>query len=110
MGFAISSLLADMVMNDLEVTCLNKLKFKPSLYLRYVDDVILCIPKDKIKHVLEVFNCYQQKLQFTIEIEKDKKIPFLDLQLIRDNNKIITDWYQKSTFSGRILNFLSNHP
>ena len=43
-------------------------------------------------------------------MESDKKINFLDLTIIRKNNCLITDWYQKPTSSGRLLNFLSNHP
>lgn len=45
-----------------------------------------------------------------MEIENDSKINFLDMTLIRQNNRIITNWYQKDTSSGRILNFLSAHP
>ena len=98
MGSAISSLLVDIVMNDLEVACLNKLNFKPSFSQRYVYDVMLCVPEDKVEHVLKVFNSYHPKLQFTIELKKDRKIPFLDLLLMRDkDDKIITNWYQKKT-------------
>ncbi|KYN08066.1 hypothetical protein ALC62_00911, partial [Cyphomyrmex costatus] len=35
---------------------------------------------------------------------------FLDLVLIKNENKIISDWYHKPTFSGRFLNFHSWHP
>ena len=62
MGSAISSLLADMVMNDLEVACLKKLNFKPSFYQREVYDVILCVPEDKVEHVLKMFNSYHTKV------------------------------------------------
>lgn len=111
MGSAISSLLADIVMDDLESDCLQKLGFSPLFYFRYVDDIILCIPENKVDFTLETFNSYHNKLQFTIENEKDNRINFLDTIIIKDNNNIITtDWYQKSTFSGRILHFNSNHP
>ena len=29
--------------------------------------------------------------------------------LLREDNRVITNWYQKPTFSGRILNYNSNH-
>lgn len=38
-----------------------------------------------------------------------REISFLNLKLIVKQNKIITDWYQKPTFSGRVLNYLSKH-
>jgi len=35
---------------------------------------------------------------------------FLDLTLIRECDRLISNWYTKSTFSGRFLNFFSQHP
>ena len=111
MGSAISSLLADIVMEDLEIECINKLDYAPLFYYRYVDDVILAIPQNKIDYTLNIFNSYHKKLQFTIELEEDDQINFLDIKIIKDqDNNIITNWYQKKTFSGRILNYDSNHP
>lgn len=43
-------------------------------------------------------------------MENNLKLPFLDLLLIRSNDKIDYDWYQKPISSGRILNWFSNHP
>jgi len=37
------------------------------------------------------------------------KLNFLDITLIIDNKRIIFDTYHKTTFSGRFLNFHSNH-
>ena len=35
----------------------------------------------------------------------------MDTWLIRnENNVIVTNWYQKETFSGRVLHYASNHP
>lgn len=110
MGSSISSLFANLVMEDLEINCLSALDFKPVFYYRYVDDIITCIPKDKIQYMLGIFNNFSTDLQFTCEIENNGKISFLDTLLIRDGSNIIFDWYQKPTFSGRILNFDSNHP
>jgi len=59
---------------------------------------------------LNLINSYHQNIKFTFEIKKQSKIPFLDLLLIRVNNTIIMDWYQKPTASNRILNYRSAHP
>jgi len=40
----------------------------------------------------------------------DGRISFLDLILQVNEGVIILDWFQKETFSGRILSFYSNHP
>ena len=92
MGSPISPLFANMVMDDLETNCLSTLKEKhnvnPLFYFRYVDDTIMCIDKKQIDLVVTTFNSYNNRLQFTYEIEQDKKINFLDMTLIRHNNTI----------------------
>lgn len=44
-----------------------------------------------------------------MEREVDGGVPFLDTKIIRNNNKIILEWYQKPTASGRYVNFGSDH-
>jgi len=39
-----------------------------------------------------------------------ERLDFLDLTLIRDNDRLISNWYTKPSFSGRFLNFHSQHP
>lgn len=113
MGSPISPILADIVMDDLETACLNQLKTElnitPLFYYRYVDDILLCIEKDRILDVLTVFNSYDNHLEFTYEREKNNVINFLDLTLIRQQNHIITNWFRKDLFTTRTLNYFSNH-
>ena len=63
-----------------------------------------------MNHMIHAFNDINQNIKFTYEIEKDNRINFLDILLINNNNKIITNWFQKPCFSGRFLNYNSNHP
>ena len=66
---------------------------------------------------LDKFNLLHPRLQFILEVGPDR-INFLDTTIIISNNKINNnkinnikfDWYQKPTFSGKYLNFLSQHP
>lgn len=99
-------------MQDLEVEILNKLKFKLPVYYRYVVDTFLIIPCDKIHETIEEFNSYHFRLQFTHELEKkNNAIHFFNVEFIRnDNGNLKTNWCRKSTYSGRLLNFYSNHP
>ena len=56
------------------------------------------------------FNSFHENIQFTVEQEIGQCIPFLDTRVIRsEQNKIVLDWYQKGTASGRFINFFSNH-
>ena len=91
-----------------ETHCFNKLDFTPVAYFRYVDDIFAIIPKNKLSQMVNVFNSYNDRLKFTYELENDNSISFLDL-LIRENGKIITNCYQKPTFSSRLMSFNSKH-
>jgi len=110
MGSPLSPIIADMVMDDLETCCLEKLNFKVSFYVRYVDDIFAIIPRDKIDTMVNIFNSYHERLKFTYELENNNKISFLNTTVLRKDKILITDWYQKPTFSGRYINYLSNHP
>lgn len=110
MGNCLSPVCSDVVMSELQTKCIDKLDFKLPFFKRYVDDIITCVPIDKISTLLDAFNSFHPRLQFTVEREDNNSIAFLDLLLIRTHdNKIKTDWYHKPTFSERFLNFRSQH-
>lgn len=96
-------------MKNLEKPVFKQLRFQPSFYYRYVDDIILTALVEKLPHLLDYFNKYHPRLQFTLQKQTDTTITFLDLTLINSDGFIITDTYHKPTFSGRYLNFYSNH-
>ncbi|XP_018367481.1 PREDICTED: uncharacterized protein LOC108763996 [Trachymyrmex cornetzi] len=110
MGSPLSPIVADMVMQDLEETALGLLPVRLSFYYQYVDDVILAAPSESIDDILCVFNSLHTRLQFTMEVGIDGKISFLDTLIIVEDCKLIFDGYRKATFSGRFLNFHSQHP
>jgi len=111
MGSPLSPILADIVMEDLETLSLQKLNFVVHTYYRYVDDILMIIPATKLDSVLNVFNSYHPRLKFTYEAESNNMLNFLNTSVIRqDDGTIITNWYRKPTFSGRYINFYSNHP
>lgn len=109
MGNCLSPICSDIVMAELQQTCLSKLSFQVPFFKRFVDDIVTCVPQNEIDTILNIFNSFHPKLQFTVEMEDNCKIPFLDILLIREQNVIITDWYHKPTFSERFLNFNSSH-
>ncbi|XP_046489072.1 uncharacterized protein [Neodiprion pinetum] len=110
MGSPLSPILSDLVLDDLEQYCLNKLDFKPSFFFRYVDDIITAVPSDKVAEMLSVFNSFHPRLQFTSELESNHRISFSDVLIINDNQFIKTDWFHKATWSQRYLNYHSHHP
>lgn len=60
--------------------------------------------------VLQNFNSYYDKLQFTIELEKNNQISFLNFTLHHITKTIKTEWHTKDTWFSRYLNFKSQHP
>lgn len=111
MGSPISATIANLVMEYVEVNVIKTLDYKPYLFKRFVDDCILCIPHNKLQYTLDKFNAFHEKLKFTYEIEKNKSINFLDINISYNNNgNIKTNWYTKPVWSGRYLNFNSFTP
>lgn len=110
MGGNLSTVLCDFVLEDLFDSVLPKLKHKPTFLKKYVDDVITALPRSCVDGVLRLLNSYHPQIQFTVEIEDNCQLPFLDLLLIREHNSIVTDWYRKKTASDRLISFHSAHP
>jgi len=110
MGSPLSPIIANLVLQDLEEKALQTINCDISFYYRYVDDILLSAPKDQISNIVNCFNSFHNRLQFTVELEINKSLSFLDLRLEIVNGEIVLDWFQKETFSGRFLSFYSNHP
>jgi len=91
MGSPLSPVIADVVMRDLETACLNRINFQLTFYFRYVDDIVMATPSDKIDVIVETFNNYHDRLKFTIEYEESRSLSFLDLLLTISNNTIYID-------------------
>jgi len=108
MSSPLSLIIMDLVLQLLEMQTLNKLNFKPTFYFRYVDDIGLAAPLSSFNDLLEKFNSFYPRFKFIIKIG-GYIINFLDLILIKRDEKLMFNWYQKPTFSGRFLNIHSHH-
>ncbi|KYN43063.1 hypothetical protein ALC56_02502, partial [Trachymyrmex septentrionalis] len=103
---SLSSVLTDLMMQDLKSEVLSAFDFHIPLF-RYVNDIVMAVPSKRIYNVSHTFNNFYPRLQFTFEIGG---INFLDSIKTIKKNVLQFDWYQKPTYSGRILNFWSQHP
>lgn len=111
MGSPVSPVLADLVMEVLEQNVLRTLMFKPAFYFRYVDDILFTVPAQHLNETLTRFNNFNKHIKFTVEVEKENQLAFLDVLLIKkQDGLLITDWYHKQTWSGRYINFDSCLP
>ena len=85
--------------------------FKPLVYKRYVDDTFLLFNNpEQIPKFLAYLNSKHNNIKFTVELENNNSLPFLDILLTRDGNQISTSVFRKPTFTGLGTNFLSFIP
>lgn len=111
MGNPLSPIIADLVMEDILDEAISKTSCVIPFIKKYVDDLFLVLPPDKVQDVVNTFNEVNQNIQFTLEMEEGRRLPFLDMALIRqEDDTVKTEWYCKSIASGRFLNFHSSHP
>ncbi|XP_075151039.1 uncharacterized protein LOC142225146 [Haematobia irritans] len=110
MGSPASPAIAYIVMEDLLDDSIGKMPNKPKILTKYVDDLFGIIKKTETINTINVLNSYNKLIQFTMEEENDNKLAYLDTIVIRKENRILLDWYQKDTASRRLVNFHSKHP
>ena len=65
------------------------------LFSRYVDDIIRSIKKNEIEMKLAEINSLHMSLKFTIEMEQNGELPFLDMKLCRKDGRLSSNWYYK---------------
>ena len=78
MGSPVSAVIANMVMEDVEQRALATSPVKPFFWKRYVDDVISAVSGNEAGRFLSHLNSVEPSVQFTLEREKDRHLPFLD--------------------------------
>lgn len=107
-GNPLSSKLAELFMGELETEMSGESWF-PRFWRRYVDDVIAIVNKEEVQGLLQQLNKRHTKIKFTVEVEQNESIPFLDTRLIRENGKIRIDVYRKPTDKPLCIPFESHH-
>ena len=84
--------------------------FKPSYYRQYVDIFVLFTSPEHLEAFRNFLNGRHANMSFTIEHEKQNRISFLDVQIIREDKTCTTSVYRKPTFSGIYTHFDSFLP
>ena len=113
MGSPLGPTLANVFLGHYENIWLDDcpLEFRPIYYKRYVDDIFLLFKsKNQIEDFKNYLNNKHKNINFTVEVENDNKLSFLDILVTRDQNQFTTSIYRKSTFSGVYTNFKSFIP
>ncbi|CAF4594349.1 unnamed protein product [Rotaria sp. Silwood2] len=111
MGNPLAPIIADLWMQKMEEK-LNKFRTnRPIVWLRYVDDIfcLFTISETKIKDFHSRINKWHDNLNFTLELESNNSISFLDVCVTQDEeDKLTTSLYRKPTHTGLYMLWDSN--
>ena len=110
MASPLGPVLADIFMVELENNIVLVLQENLSFWKRYVNDSICFVRTGTINYITKILNYFDANITFTHEVEKDSKLPFLDVLLIKKKNNIITTVYRKAITNDIYLNCESFAP
>ena len=86
-------------------------KIKPVFYKNYVDGILVFFKRpEHVRPFADYMNINHKNINFSSETGKDEQMPFLDVNVFRENGKFVTNVYRKETFTGVCTNFYSFIP
>ena len=90
MGSPLAPILAEIYMNDFENLLMKNPQIKIMYYYRYVDDLFSIISRNIDKNqLLNVKNNLGTKLKFSLQLESNDSLNFLDVTIFKDNKNLI---------------------
>ncbi|KFD49035.1 hypothetical protein M513_10083 [Trichuris suis] len=113
MGSPLSPVLAELFMEHLEEKAFSTRapKFPIKAFKRYVDDIFAIIRRGSEQPFLDHLNSlFADTICCTMEIERHRRLPFLDTLLIRKETNISSQVYRKPTNTDHFAHYMSNHP
>jgi len=112
MGSPLSPIIANFYMEHFEKKAIELATFKPTHWYRYVDDTFVTWPHglDKLHEFHCHLNSLHRNIQFTMDIEKDGHLPFLDIDIYRKMDGTLGHKvYRKPTHTNLYLQQSSHH-
>jgi hypothetical protein len=113
-GKSISGPIAGIYMAWFEETFVlnGRMKRKISFWKRQRDDILLIWEDSshKLQSFLTYLNGIEKKIQFTLEEEKDGALAFLDMYIMKKEDRLVTRVYRKPTHTQQYIHWRSNHP
>ena len=117
MGSPLSPILAEIFLKNLEENHISKhpLYMKHVLsWHRFVDDILVFFSgtmRDS-DDLLKYLNSIHSHITFTVELESERSLPFLDLRIGRNElcNQLNFEIYRKPTTTGHLIPYDSTHP
>ena len=108
MGSPLGPTLANIFMSHFENTFLGATprNIAPKFYRRYVDDILVGFEDpSRIQPFLNYYNSLHKNIKFTVELEKYKRISFLDINLEWGPEGLQTSTHHKKTATGLLTRY-----
>jgi predicted GIY-YIG superfamily endonuclease len=110
MGSPASPVIANLFMELFEKKYLSNVFDERCKFYRYMDDSLAILPQDFDENrALEQLNSFHPDIQFTMELEVNKKLPFLDLLIDISNHRPSFKIYRKPTHIDSYIHWFSSH-
>ena len=97
-------------MEHVEEVALTTAPNPPRWWFRFVDDSHASLKREYVEEFHKHLNSVNEQIQFTVEVEENNKLSFLDTVTTRQNGRIRVDVFRKKTHTDKYLDFTSNHP
>ena len=110
MGIKMAPNYANIFMGRLEDRILQSADLKPTLWVRYIDDIFMLWPHGPIslKSFLDHINNFHSTIKFSSS-HSSEQIHFLDVMIHLKGNRLITNLYKKPTDRKQYLHYKSCH-
>ncbi|XP_064481489.1 uncharacterized protein LOC135394599 [Ornithodoros turicata] len=103
--------MANIVMEHVEETALQRTQHVPKFYRRYVDDTFVVLNQGHLNDFVSILNGVEPTIQFTQEVEQHGTLSFLDGSVRRwEDGTLQTSVHRKPCNKRNFLNFDSHHP
>ena len=110
MGNPLSPLLSNIYMEFFKAKYLPGILPRGILWVRYVDDIFCAWPIDKDENsFLTGLNTLVPSIKFSLEVEIENKLPFLDVLVLRQERHFKFNVYRKPTNVNSYIHYYSNH-
>jgi hypothetical protein len=112
MGSPLSPIVANLFMEKFEKKAIDSYPLKPLRWKRYVDDTNVLWPhgKEELDKFFQHLNNLSKDIKFTMELEDNGSIPFLDILINRkEDGKLGHSVYRKMTHTENYLHASSHH-
>ena len=111
MGSPISTIVANLYMEGLEIKAMNTAEYPSRIWKRYVDETFVVIESAKKEKFPKHINKMDPHIKFTTDDAKaDVSIPFLDTVVMsQSDNSLLTSVNRKPTHTDLYLQWDSHH-